>query len=44
MSWMKVMMMVAGTAGLVSAALAAALVWLMLTRPVAVAIFVGHGF
>lgn len=40
---MQVWMVVAGAAGLVSSALAACLLWLLLTHPVAVATFVGRG-
>jgi hypothetical protein len=43
MKRMQVWMMVAGTAGLLSSALAACLLWLLLTHPVAVATFVGRG-
>ncbi len=43
MSHMKLWMVVVGAAGLLSSAVAACLVWLLLTHPVAVATFVGHG-
>lgn len=43
MKRMQVWMVVAGTAGLVSSALAVCLLWLLLTHPVAVATFVGRG-
>jgi hypothetical protein len=39
----QIWMVVVGVAGIVSSALAAGLLWLLLTHPVAVATFVGRG-
>jgi hypothetical protein len=39
----QIWMVVVGVTGIVSSVLAAGLLWLLLTRPVAVATFVGRG-
>jgi hypothetical protein len=43
MKRMQTWMVIVGVAGIVSSALAACLLWLLLTHPVAVATFVGRG-
>ena len=43
MKRMQILLVVVGVAGIVSSALAACLLWLLLTHPVAVAAFVGGG-
>ncbi len=43
MTQRHIWMVVVGAAGLISSAVAACLLWLLLTHPVAVATFVGRG-